>query len=82
MWNLNYDTNELIYETETESQTQRTDYGGQDGGGVGEEWIGSLGVADAIYIEQINKVLLYRTGNYIQRPVINHNEKEYFLKDI
>ena len=23
MWNLNYDTNELIYETETDSQTQR-----------------------------------------------------------
>ena len=25
MWNLKYDTNELIYETETESQPQRTD---------------------------------------------------------
>ena len=24
MWNLKYDTNELIYETETDSQTQRT----------------------------------------------------------
>ena len=24
-----------------------------------------------------NKVLLYSTGNYIQSPVINHNEKEY-----
>ena len=23
-WNLNYDTNELIYKTETESQTKRT----------------------------------------------------------
>ena len=23
------------------------------------------------------KVLLYSTGNYIQYPVINHNEKEY-----
>ena len=29
------------------------------------------------YIKQINnKVLLYSTGNYIQYPVINHNEKE------
>ena len=39
----------------------------------------SLGLADAnYYIEQINsKVLLYSTGNYIQYPVINHNEKEY-----
>ena len=25
MWNLKYDTNELIYETVTDSQTQRTD---------------------------------------------------------
>ena len=25
MWNLKYDTNELIYETETDSQTWRTD---------------------------------------------------------
>ena len=24
MWNLDYDTNELIYETETDSQTQKT----------------------------------------------------------
>ena len=26
MWNLKYDENELIYETETESWTQRTDW--------------------------------------------------------
>ena len=26
MWNLNDDTSELIYETDTESQTQRTDW--------------------------------------------------------
>ena len=25
MWNLKYDTNELTYETETDSQTERTD---------------------------------------------------------
>ena len=25
MWNLKYDTNEAIYKTETDSQTQRTD---------------------------------------------------------
>ena len=25
VWNLKYDTNEHIYETETDSQTQRTD---------------------------------------------------------
>ena len=27
-WNLKYDTNELIQETETDSQTQRTDLNG------------------------------------------------------
>ena len=26
-------------------------------------------------IQMNNKVLLYRTGSYIQYPVINHNEK-------
>ena len=39
MWNLKYDTNEPIYEQETDSQTQRTDLWlprGEDGGGV--EW--------------------------------------------
>ena len=44
---------------------------------------GSLGLADTnycvyIYIKEINnKDLLYSTGNYIQCPVINQNEKEY-----
>ena len=47
MWNLKNDTNELIYKTETDSQTQRTDFGCQGGGGVGEGWIESLGLADA-----------------------------------
>ena len=34
-------------------------------------------------IERIkNKGLLYSTGNYIQYPVINHNGKEYFQKNV
>ena len=43
MWNLKYNTNELIYETETDSQIQRTDLwlpraGGEDGlGGWGQQ---------------------------------------------
>ena len=53
MWNLKYDTNELIYKTETYSQTQRTDFCGcQGGGGLGEGWIWSLGLADANYYIQ------------------------------
>ena len=52
MWNLKYDTNEPIYETETDSR--RTDYrewtcGCQGGEQVGERWIGSLGLADTNY---------------------------------
>ena len=40
MWNLKYDTNELIYKTETDSQTQRTDLWLPEGrGGTGwTEW--------------------------------------------
>ena len=31
-----------------------------------------------VYIElKSNKVLVYRTGNYIQCPVINHSGKEH-----
>ena len=46
MWNLKYDTNEFIYETETDSQREQTG-GGQGGGGVGEGRSGRLGLADA-----------------------------------
>ena len=53
-------------------------YGCQGGGGGGgRAW--ECGVSRCkLYREWINnKVLLYRTGNYIQYPVINHNGKEY-----
>ena len=46
MWNLKYDTNELIYQTETDSQTQRTTCGCQREG-AWEGRTGSLGLADA-----------------------------------
>ena len=50
IWNLTYNTDELIYGTETDSQTQRTDWWLSGGlRGVGEGWIGSLGLADANY---------------------------------
>ena len=42
MWHLKYDTNQHIYETETDSQTC-----GSQGGWKGR--IGSLGLADANY---------------------------------
>ena len=84
MWKLKYDTNELIYKTETDSQTQKTNlwlqtYGyqrGKGGRGINQEfWISRYKL---LYIKQINnKVLLYSTGNYIQYLVITYNGKEY-----
>ena len=80
MQNLEYDTKEPIYKTETDSQ--RTDFW-LPRGSEGEGWTVSLGLVDAndLYLKWINnKVLIYSTGNYIQHPVINCNGKEYFLK--
>ena len=49
MWNLKYDTNELIYKTETDSQTQRTVLWLSRGrwGWGGMDW--KFGLADANY---------------------------------
>ena len=43
MWNLKYDTNELIYETKIDWQIQRTDCGCQDAGGQGRDGVGDWG---------------------------------------
>ena len=40
MWNLKYDTNELIYETGTGSGRQRTDFWLPRGRVMGERWGG------------------------------------------
>ena len=46
-------------------------------GGEGNDWEFGISRGKLSYIRQINnKVLLYSIGNYIQYPVINHNEKE------
>lgn len=53
------------------------------GGGVGKEWGGRLGVADVSFyinigeMDKQNKILLYRTENYIQYPMINYIRKDY-----
>ena len=44
MWNLKHDTNEYIYETDT--QTQRTDVVAKGGGDIGEGRTGSQGLPD------------------------------------
>ena len=48
MWNLKYDTNEVIYKTETDSQTQKTNLWLPKGKG-GEGYIRSLGLTDTHY---------------------------------
>ena len=61
--------------TETDSQPK--------GREEGEGWTEGLGVSrfKLLYLEWINdKVLLYRTGNYIQCPVIDHDGNEYVYK--
>ena len=40
MWNLKYNTNKPIYESETESQTEGVDWWLPRGRGVGEAWSG------------------------------------------
>ena len=73
-----------FYETETDSQTQRTDLWLPRGRGWGGmEWEFRISRCKLLYTEWINnKVLLYSTGNNIQYSVINHNGKEYFKKHI
>ena len=75
MWNLKYDTNELIYETETDLQTENR-LVVTKGEWVGERRTGISELADVNYYGINNNVLPYSTGNNIQYPVINHNGKE------
>ena len=49
MWNLKHGTNEAIYRTETDTQTQRSDLWLPRGGEGGEGRLGSLGLADVNY---------------------------------
>ena len=65
MWNLKYDTNELTYETEIDSQTQGTDLWwpvggawGRDGLGVGDQQVGTI-------IHRVDKQ---------QGPTVRHRE--------
>ena len=71
LWNLKYNTDELVYKTGTDSQTQRIDLWLQERAGLGAE----ASRRKALHIAWTNKVLLQSTGSYIQYPVINHNGK-------
>ena len=77
MWNLKYDTNELIYKIEIESQMQKTNLHYQEGKRRGDWEIG-IDIYILLYIKQItNKNLPYSIGNYAQYPVVTYNGKEY-----
>ena len=68
MWNLKYAANEHLSETETDSQTQRTDSCLQKGRGSGGGKDQKFGVSRCklLYIGWINnKILLYKTAKYI-----------------
>ena len=79
MWNVKYDTDELLLNRNRLTDIESKHVVVMSEGRVGDRWIGSLGLADAnYYIEWINiKILLCTTGNYIQYPVINHDGREY-----
>ena len=76
MWNLKYDANEPIYETE--SWAYRTDLQLPKRGelGKGIEWEVWVSRCKLLYLEWINnKVLLYSTENDIQYSMKNYNGK-------
>ena len=66
MWNLKYDTNEPIYKMKSRLTESSP---------VVAKAKGDYGLH-----RQKNKVLLYRTGNYIQNPIGKHSRK-YFFKE-
>ena len=47
MWNLKYDANESVYQTDPQTQSRLMAVGRVEVGRVG--WIGSLGLSDANY---------------------------------
>ena len=58
MWNLKYDTNELIYETETDIEN-RLVVANAEGSGGGMDWKSGISRCVLLYTEWINnKVLL------------------------
>ena len=73
-----------FYETEKDSQTQRTDWlqrKGRDGRGMDREF--EIIRCKQLYVEKINsKVLLYSMVNCIKYSMLNHNGKEYIKKHV
>ena len=64
MWNIKYDTNELIYKRESNTKTERTDLwlpkGRQE-----KDWEFGISRSKLLHIGWIDKVLLHGTGKTI-----------------
>ena len=77
MQNLKYDTNELIYQAERLIDAEdRLVVAKGEGWEERMDWERGISRCKLLYIKWINKALLYRTGDYVQYPVINHDGKE------
>ena len=72
MWNLKYDTNEPIYETETEPQAQRIDLWQLRG----REW----GRGRVVVWGQDTLAFIYRLDKQ-QSPALQHREQYSILYD-
>jgi len=74
-WNLIYGTNESVYRKETNSWIWRTDLWLLRGrGGSGMDWEFEVSRCRQLHLEWISgEVLLYRTENYIQSVVMEHD---------
>ena len=65
MWNLKYDTNEPVYKTEADSQTENRLVVVK--GKRGMNWEFGVSKCKLLHLEWINnKAILYSIGNYIQ----------------
>ena len=76
MWSPKYGTSEHNCETETDSQTQKTDLWlpREEGGGSGMDRGFGVSRCKLLHLEWIsNEVLLYSTGNSIQSLWRDHN---------
>ena len=79
MWSLKYDTDVLIYKTKADTPMERTLLRLPSWRRSGAAMKGEFGVSRCrlAHIEWISyMVLLYSARSYIQKPVINHSEKD------
>ena len=81
--NLKQDTNELIYKTETDSQTQKANLKlpkSKRCGRISYEF--EISRYKLLHIKKTTRSYYRSTGNYIQYCVRNYNGKEYERKNI